>query len=144
MIESIVLVDATPAHFEAIIAMERAQSARSIVALTHGHALTEALERGHIVVVALAGDAVVGWIWCSIDDTRGGESVGQLHGVSTDRGQPGAAAAGRALIEHARAILTDGGCARMRTTLAGDDAGTAALLAGLGFAVEAVIMQRPL
>ena len=144
MIDGIVMVAATPVHFEAIVAIERARGGGSVVAMTHGHALSEAIERGHIVAVGLSGGDVAGWIWCSVDDSRGGESVGQLHCVGVVRDRGDVAATGLALVEHVRTLLAERGCTHMRTTLAGDDAETATLLTSAGFAVDAVIMRRAL
>lgn len=140
---AVTFVDATPAHFAAIVRIERAAGGPSLVALTEGQALDEALQRGHYVSVALDGDDVAGWIWFSIDGSRGGEEIGQLYrvAVAPERVRTGI---GRALIEHAQATLAARNCTRVRATLTGDDAATRAFLAPIGYAVDAVIMERAL
>lgn len=135
--------DATPEHFAAIVRIERAAGGSSLVALTEGQALEEALRRRHFVSVALDRGTVAGWIWFSIDNSRGGEEVGQLFRVAV-----GAAwsrtGVGRALVEHAQTTLAARACTRMRATLTGDDEATRAFLASIGYVVDAVIMERPL
>ncbi len=79
---ALTFVDATREHFDAIVRIERAAGGPSLVALTDGLALDEALERGHHVTVALDGDTVAGWIWFSVDGGRGGEEIGQLFRVA--------------------------------------------------------------
>jgi ribosomal protein S18 acetylase RimI-like enzyme len=134
---------ATREHFAAIVRIERAAGGSSLVALTEGLALDEALQRGHYVTVALAGDAVAGWSWFSVDGSRGGEEIGQLFrvAVAPEHARSGI---GRALVEHAQATLAARGCTRMRATLSGDDEATRAFLAAIGYEVDAVTMERPL
>jgi ribosomal protein S18 acetylase RimI-like enzyme len=140
---TLTLADATPAHFAAIVAIEREGGPGSVVALTEGLALQEALERGHDLVVALDGDAVAGWIWFSLDAGRGGETVGQIFRIAFASGQR-RHGVGRALAAHAQAELADCGCTRIRATFAGDDDGARLFLASAGYAVDAITMERPL
>ena len=140
---TLTFADATAEHFAAIVRIERAAGGSSLVALTEGQALDEALRRGHYVSVALDGDAVAGWIWFSVDGSRGGEEIGQLFrvAVAPERARSGI---GRALVEHAQKTLAAGECTRMRATLTGDDVATRAFLASIGYTVDAVIMERAL
>ena len=141
--DALTFVDATREHFDAIVRIERAAGGSSLVALTEGQALDEALRRGHYVTVALDGDTVAGWIWFSVDGGRGGEEIGQLFrvAVAPERARSGV---GRALVEHAQAALAARACTRMRVTLSGHDEATRAFLASIGYEVDAVIMERPL
>jgi ribosomal protein S18 acetylase RimI-like enzyme len=140
---SLRLIDATPAHFDAIVRIERACGGGSVVALTEGLALQEALERGHDLVVATGDGDVLGWAWFASELARGGEQVGTIFrvAVADDARRSGI---GGALVAHARAMLTDRGCARLRATLAADDEAGRALLASAGFAVDAITMERAL
>ena len=140
----IAIVDATPQHFPAIVRIERAAGEGSVVALTEGHALDEALQRGHYVLVALVNTDVVGWIWFSVDGARGGEEIGQLYRVTVDDAAQARSGIGHALVEHAQALLAARHCTRMRVVLAADDAATRTLLTGLGYELDAVIMERAL
>lgn len=135
--------DATPEHFPAILSIEREAGDGSLVVLTNGHALTEALERGHHVIVALDGGEVAGWIWFSIDGSRGGEDVGHLHrvAVATEHTRIGI---GRALVSYAQALLAARGCTRLRVTLAADDETARAFFASAGYRVDAMIVERAL
>ncbi|MBI5285005.1 MAG: GNAT family N-acetyltransferase [Chloroflexi bacterium] len=134
-------IDGTPEHFEAIIGMEREVGGSSLVVLTEGLALDEALRRGHYNINALADGEVAGWIWFSVDGARGGEDVGQVFRVAVARAHLRTGVGG-ALVEHAHAILARRQCTRVRFTLPGDDGATRAFLAELGYAVDAVIMER--
>lgn len=136
-------VDAKPEYFDAIVRLDRMAGGSSLVALTEGQALAEALRRGHYVIVALDGDAVAGWIWFSVDNSRGGEEIGQLFrvAVAPERAHSGV---GRALVEHAQATLAARACTRVRATLTGGDEATRAFLASIGYTVDAVIMERSL
>lgn len=140
---ALTFADAAPQHFDAILRIERDAGPGSVVALTAGQALDEALARGHYVIVALDADEVAGWAWFTVDGSRGGEEVAQLFrvAVAADRRRTGV---GRALIEHAQAILAERDCTRMRAALAGDDDVTRAFLAALGYGVDTVTMERPL
>jgi len=139
----IALVEATPEHIDAIVQIEREAGGRSLVALTHGHAVVEALERGHQVTVALAGGEVAGWIWYSTDLGRGAEEVGQILRVAVAQGHV-RSGVGRALVEHAQATLAGRAITRVRITVDGDDAESRAFFARLGYAVDAVMMERAL
>lgn len=138
---ALTFVDAKPEYFDAIVRLERAAGGSSLVALTEGQALDEALGRGHYLTVALDGDAVAGWIWFSVDNSRGGEEIGQLFrvAVAPERAHSGV---GRALVEHAQATLAARACTRIRATLTGDDEATRAFLSSMGYGVDAVIMER--
>jgi predicted N-acetyltransferase YhbS len=140
---SLTFADATSDHFDAITRLEREAGGSSIVALTEGLALDEALRRGHYVIVALDAGEVAGWIWFSVDGSRGGEEVGQVFRVAVAPGRKRGGVGG-SLVEHAQAVLTARRCTRVRFTLPGDDDETRAFLARLGYAVDAVTMERAL
>jgi GNAT superfamily N-acetyltransferase len=140
---ALTFVYAATHHFDAIARIERAGGVTSVVTLTAGRAIDEAVRRGHYVIVALEADEVTGWIWFSVDAARGGEEIGQMFRVAVlpDRRRFGV---GRALVEHAQTILAARDCKRVRATLpAGDDV-SRAFMASLGYAVDAVTMDRPL
>ena len=143
MSEPLAFADATPSHFAAIVRIERESGAGSLVALTEGHALAEALERGHYVTVALNAGEVAGWIWYAVDGARGGEETCQVVRIAAAR-QRQRTGVGRALLAHAQAVLAARDCTRVRLTLAGEDEGTRAFLTSLGYRVDAMTMQRPL
>jgi len=138
---ALTFIDATPQHFDAIVLLEREAGGGSLVVLTEGLALDEALRRGHDVVIAMADGDVAGWIWFSVDNARGGEDIGQVFRVAVARAHL-RKGVGSALVEHAHAILAQRQCTRIRFTLPGDDGATRAFLAELGYAVDAVIMER--
>lgn len=140
---ALTFADAAPRHFDAILRIERDAGPSSVIALTAGRALEEALARGHYLIVALDGRDVAGWAWFSIDGSRGGEEVAQLFrvAVAAERRRAGV---GRALVEHAQSILAERNCTRMRAALAGDDDATRAFLGALGYAVDTVTMERAL
>ena len=77
-----VIVEAEPPHFAAIVRIEREGAAGSLVALTEGHALAEAMQRGHHVAVALIDGEVAGWVWFGASLARGGEEIGQVYRVA--------------------------------------------------------------
>lgn len=139
----IALVEATRQHVDAIVRIEREAGGRSLVALTYGHALIEALERGHYVTVALAGAEVAGWIWYATDVGRGSEEVGQIFRVAVAR-RHARSGVGRALMEHAQATLAARAVTRIRVTVDSEDEAARAFLARLGYAVDAVTMERAL
>lgn len=137
------VVAAGPAHVAAIVAIERGLPGRSIVALTHGLAVEEALTRGHGVAVAIEGDTVAGWVWWTVEDARGGERTGQLSRVAIApahrlRGH------GRTLVAHALAAMRADGARSVRLAIDADDANARAFFEHLGFAPAAVTMERPL
>jgi len=140
---ALTFADAAPHQFDAILRIERDAGPSSVIALTAGRALEEALARGHYVIVALDGSEVAGWAWFSVDGSRGGEEVAQLFrvAVAAERRRTGV---GRALVEHAQSILAERNCTRMRAALAGDDDATRAFLGALGYGVDTVTMERPL
>jgi ribosomal protein S18 acetylase RimI-like enzyme len=138
----IAFVDATPAHFEAIVRIERAAGGSSIVVLTEGLALAEAVERGHYVSVALEDGSVAGWIWFSVDAGRG-ELIGLVYRVAVAPGRA-RSGIGRALVEHAQQVLAERGATRVRAVVPGGDDATRAFFAGLGYQVDALTMEHPL
>lgn len=140
---ALTFADAAPHHFDAILRIERDAGRSSVIALTAGQALEEAIARGHYVIVALDGTHVAGWAWFTVDASRGGEEVAQLFRVTvaTERQRTGV---GRALVEHAQSLLAGRNCTRMRAVLAEDDHATRAFLRALGYAVDSVTMERPL
>lgn len=140
---ALVIAEMQPAHFDAILRIEREAGAGSIVALTHGHALREAHERGHHLLVALRGGDAIGWAWFSVDAGRGGEEVGVIYriAVTADTRRAGV---GRALAGRARATLAARNVTRVRATVPGDDPAARAFFEALGFAVDALMMERAL
>ena len=98
---SITIIDATPAHFDAIVEIERTSTSGSVVGLAGADALQQMIARGHWIAVAAAGDEVAGWIWFSIEIDRGGETTGQVFRVAVaDKSRRSGVAS--ALMEHAR------------------------------------------
>jgi len=140
---ALVIAEMQPAHFDAILRLEREAGGRSVVALTHGHALREAHDRGHLLLVALRGEEPVGWAWCSVDAGRDGETAGHIYRVAVAAGGR-RLGVGRALAGHARATLAGRGVTRLRTTVPGDDPAARAFFEAQGFAVDALVMERPL
>ena len=138
---ALTFADAAPQHFDAILRIERDAGRSSVVALTAGRAIEEALARGHYVIVAMDADVVAGWAWFTVDGSRGGEDVAQLLrvAVAAERRRMGV---GRALVEHAQSILAERNCSRMRAVLADDDAATRAFLGALGYSADSVTMER--
>lgn len=139
----IALVEATQEHVDAIVQIEREAGGRSLVALTHGHAVVEALQRGHHVTVAVAVGEVAGWIWYTTNLGRGAEEVGQILRVAVAQGHIHDGV-GRALMEHAQATLASRAITRVRITVDGEDEESRAFFARLGYAVDAVTMERAL
>jgi ribosomal protein S18 acetylase RimI-like enzyme len=139
---AITLGDATSAHFDAIVRIERASAGGSVVALTGAHALAEALERGHWLVVATAGGETVGWAWFALELVSG-EHVGRIYrvAVADEHRRRGV---GGALVAHAREVFAARGCTRVRLTLASDDAAARAFFERAGFRIDAITMDQPL
>ncbi len=135
-----VIVEAEPPHFAAIVRIERESAAGSLVALTEGHALVEAMQRGHHVAVALIDGDVAGWVWFGTSLERGGEEIGQIYRVAVTASAQ-RTGTGRALVAHARALLAERGVRRVRATVEGGDAGARAFFAAAGFGVDAVVME---
>lgn len=140
---ALVIADLQPAHFDAIVRIERDAAAGSVVALTHGHALREAHERGHYLLVALRDGDPVGWAWFSVDAGRGGEEVGVIYRIAVAAGER-RVGVGRALAERTRATLAARDITRLRATVPGDDPAARAFFESLGFAVDALMMERTL
>lgn len=140
---ALTIAPATAAHVEAILAIERAAGGASVVALTHGHAVREAMARGHDLIVALEGATVAGWAWFALDEGRGGEACGQLYRIAV---APHArrGGAGAALVAHARATLRARGCARMRATISAADGDALAFFRAAGFADDAIVVEAAL
>jgi ribosomal protein S18 acetylase RimI-like enzyme len=141
-LSSLSLVEASPEHFPTIVRIERQSPSRSIVAATEGHALYEALERGHWVCVAMRNDDVVGWIWFTVE-LVGGEHIGSVLRIAVDR-DARRRGAGTALLAHARRLFEERACTRMRLSVAGEDEGARAFFASAGFTVDAIHMDAPL
>ena len=139
---AITLGEATPAHFDAIVRIERASSGGSIVALTGADALARALERGHWLVVATAGDYVAGWAWFALELVSG-ENVGRLYRVAVGE-EHRRRGIGSALVAHARDVFASRGCTRVRLTLDSDDAGARAFFKRAGFRIDAITMDQTL
>jgi ribosomal protein S18 acetylase RimI-like enzyme len=140
--KAIALIDAAPDHFDAILRIERATAAGSVVALTEGQALQQALDRGHWIVAATRDGAVIGWIWFTIE-LRGGENVGQIFRVAVAEAHR-RSGVGRALVAHAREIFVARDCTRIRLTLGADDDDARVFFEHNGFAADALTMDAPL
>ena len=134
---------ATQEHFDAIVQIERRAGGGSVVALTGGRALQEALDRGHWVIVALDGGSVVGWAWFSVELDRGGEYTGQIFRIGVEAAARRAGVA-TALLEHARTVFAGREVVRVRAVLDGADAEAQAFFEAAGFAQASVTMERPL
>jgi GNAT superfamily N-acetyltransferase len=143
MRSTVTIVPASVEHRDAIVEIERASASGSLVALTHGHALDEAFERGHDVIVALNADIVIGWAWFSMDAGRGGECVGVLYRIAVPSGGR-RSGVGRGLLERVREQLSARGCSRIRTTFSGDDTAAREFFAAAGFALDSVTMEQAL
>lgn len=139
---NITLVSATEQHFDAILELERG-AGRSLVTLTDGHALREAHDRGHEIVVALDGEELAGWIWYGRSLERGAEEIGQIYRVAVAAGAR-RAGVGRLLVARALSDLSSRGCTRARTTVEGEDVSAQALFEDAAFFVDAMIMERKL
>jgi len=139
----ITLLEAGAEHADAIVAIERETGGRSLVALTGGDAITEAIARGHDVVVALVDGEVAGWAWCASDLGRGAEEVGQIYRVAVARQHAGSGI-GRRLVEHAQAMLAARGVRRVRITVDAADEEAQAFFREMGYAADALTMGREL
>jgi ribosomal protein S18 acetylase RimI-like enzyme len=137
------ITEATPEHAAAILRIEEASGGGSLVALTRGLALEEALARGHDVYVALDGGAVLGWIWFSTDMGRGAEAVGQVFRVGVDAAHR-RAGIGTMLMAHACGVLAGRGVRTVRLSLDAADDNARAFFAAQGFTVETLSMERRL
>lgn len=142
MRDKTILVPASEEHFGAILDLER-DAGRSLVALTDGHALREAHDRGHAMAVALDDGRLVGWIWYGRSLERGAEEIGQIYrvAVAADVRRSGV---GRALVARAVGTLAEQGCKRIRTSVDGVDDGARALFEDAAFEVDAIVMEREL
>lgn len=140
---AIAIVPATAEHVDAIIAIERNSGDASVVALTHGHAVREAMARGHDVIVALDGAEVTGWAWFTAEDARGGDTVGQLYRVAVASGAR-RDGIGTALLARVRAALRDRGCARVRATIGATDGDALTFMRAAGFADDAIVVEAAL
>ncbi len=140
---TILIVEATAEHFEAIVAIEGASGDGSVVLLTNGAALQQALDRGHWLAVALDNGAVVGWVWFSIELGRAGEYVGQVFriAIAQDARRGGV---GTALLEHANAVFAERDVASIRITLSHDDDGARAFFEAAGLRPDTLTMERRL
>jgi hypothetical protein len=135
---SLIVMDAADEHFAAIVEIERSAGEDSVVALTEGHALREALDRGHHVVVALDGTAVRGWAWFTTSLERGSEEIGLILRVRTHDEDYGTIEL--ELLRHVSEALSDRGIRLARATLAGDDR-RRPLYQEFGFEVSALTME---
>ena len=137
------VAEATAEHFHAIVEIERATGEGSVVALTEGAALQQALDRGHWLAVALDGEAVSGWIWFSIELGRSGEYVGQIFRVAVPQ-DARRAGVGTALIDHANMVFAERVVASVRITVSSGDEGARLFFEAAGYAPEALTMERRL
>lgn len=140
---ALAIVPAAAAHVDAIVAIERDTGGASVVALTHGHAVREAIARGHDVIIALDGETVAGWAWFTLEAGRGGDPVGQLYRVAVATGAR-RGGTGAALVSHVRATLRARGCTLLRATIGAADPGALAFFRASGFAEDAIIVEAPL
>lgn len=139
---AITVGEATPSHFDAIVRIEQESASGSIIALTGTHALQDALDRGHWLVVATAGGATAGWAWFAME-LKSGEHVGRLYRVAvaeTHRRR----GVGSALVAYARDVFASRGCTRVRLTLDSDDARARVFFERAGFRIDAITMDQPL
>jgi ribosomal protein S18 acetylase RimI-like enzyme len=137
------ITEATAEHFRAIVEIERAASEGSVVALTNGASLQQALDRGHWLGVALDADTVRGWIWFSIELGRSGEYVGQIFRVAVAQ-HARRAGVGTALIDHANRIFTERSVASVRITVPSEDEGARMFFEAAGLRPQALTMERRL
>ena len=140
---ALAIVPADAAHIDAIVAIERDAGSASVVALTHGHAVREAIARGHDVIVALDGNAAAGWAWYAVEDGRDGEPVGQLYRVAVAASSRRAGVAA-ALVAHAGDALRARGCRRLRATVGAADGDALPFFRAAGFADDAIIVEATL
>jgi ribosomal protein S18 acetylase RimI-like enzyme len=139
---AIVVVDAEEAHFEGIVRIERGDRS-SVIGRAGPALLQEALARGHWVVVALDGGEVAGWAWFSVELGRTGEYVGQLFRVAVAE-EARRSGVGRRLAGHALGVFGERAVTRVRGTVPAGDAPARAFLESLGFAADALTMERVL
>jgi ribosomal protein S18 acetylase RimI-like enzyme len=140
---SVTLCDAQPHHFDAIVRIEEEAGGSSLVVLTRGQALAEAMGRGHYVTVALHDDDVAGWIWFGVDLGRGAEEVGYVYRVAVTR-PLARSGIGVALLAHAQATLAARGVVRVRTTVDAENVDARAFFESRGYRLDAVTMERAL
>jgi ribosomal protein S18 acetylase RimI-like enzyme len=137
------IAEATSEHFRAIVEIERACGKGSVVALTNGAALQQALDRGHWVAVALDAAAVRGWIWFSIELGRSGEYVGQIFRVAVPQ-DARRAGVGTALMRHADLVFAERSVASVRITVPFEDEAARMFFEAVGLRPEALTMERRL
>ena len=140
---SLVFCEAQPRHFDAIVRMEEEAGGSSLVVLTGGHALAEAIGRGHYVTVAIHEDEVAGWIWFGVDMGRGAEEVGYVYRVAVTRPRA-RSGVGAALLAHAQSTLAARGVTRVRTTVDADNEDARAFFESLGYRIDSLTMERAL
>jgi ribosomal protein S18 acetylase RimI-like enzyme len=140
---AITIAAADRSHTAAIVAIERELPGSSIVALTHGRAVEEALARGHGVVVALAGGVVAGWAWWSVEDARGGEVVGQISRIAVAPAHR-RIGIGRVLAERIVALMREQGATAVRLSVDADAGDAVAFFTSIGFAPSVVAMEQSL
>jgi ribosomal protein S18 acetylase RimI-like enzyme len=140
---SITITAAETSHVAAIVAIERAIPGGSIVALTHGRAVEEAIARGHGVAVALDSEEVIGWAWWSVEDARGGERIGQLSRIAVAPAHR-RIGIGRALAERALVAMREHGATAVRLSADTADADAVAFFASIGFAPSVITMEQAL
>jgi ribosomal protein S18 acetylase RimI-like enzyme len=140
---SLVLCDAQPNHFDAIVRIEEEAGGSSLVVLTRGHALTEAIGRGHYVTVALHEGTVAGWIWFGTDMGRGAEEVGYIYRLAVTR-PLARSGVGAALAGHAQSTLVARGVRRVRVTMDADNGDARTFFESRGYRLDAVTMERAL
>ncbi len=140
---ALALCEAQPHHFDAIVRIEQESGVGSIVALTRGHALAEAIGRGHHVTVATVDGTVAGWIWFGTDMGRGAEEVGYVYRVAVARSHA-RSGIGAALLAHAQVTLAARGVTRVRATVDAGRHDARAFFERSGYRVDAVTMERPL
>ena len=140
---AVTLCDATPAHFAAIMHIERALGSSSAVAIGGTPALEHAHARGHWLTVAVDGSDVAGWAWFTVDIDRGGEYAGKLLRIAVEPSQQ-RRGVGRALLDHVRRSMRERQCARISLTLDAADDGARAFFVANGLAVDSVAMGQSL
>jgi GNAT superfamily N-acetyltransferase len=143
--DAITIVDASEAHFDAILRIDRADrdsGGGSIMGLLGEDGLRAALARGHWIAMATLGDDVEGWIWFGIE-LKNGETVCEVFHVSVRHDARGAGV-GRALLDHARSVAVPRGCSIMTLNVDAAADGARAFFRGAGFSESAVSMEQRL